>query len=297
MRLYSTFRYIILLILSMNCMLVHSQKRFTPGKIVEGNATPYNYDYSLRERFGLPVVKDEVKQSENEKVDAMEHILQKRPHLDSLPRDRWVDYLFLSGSIGTRINAVNAYDKHFDKIAYSQSVNIGRWINTVSGFRVGLHAAIIPSEIHSPARKNYVDASVSADYMFSFSNFINGFDPDRRFNVNGFLGAEVGYAAFTRKNKDFYYGGRGGFQFTYGLSRGMDLLLEIGALIDEDKSNLITNWRKFDPSLYAELGLQYTMIPRSQRSNLSEFEKSSAYSNLFLSLSGGVSSIYDGFNS
>ncbi|MEG0949665.1 MAG: hypothetical protein RR212_06970 [Bacteroidales bacterium] len=219
--------------------------------------------------------------------NAFDHILQKRPQLDSIISSRWYDNIFLSGGLGVE-GVVNGVEVLSDRSRYglTGAIHIGKWFNSVSALRLGFQAGIPQNQLNDPSSRYFVHYGVTADYMFNLSSYLYGYNPKRIFNVIPFAGAGVHMGSVLREKLRPSASVRAGIQATFRLSQGLDFFIEPVVSLYSDDYNQQQNWRRFDivPALMA--GLTYTMVPRSIRTGVTPFYNDHLFDNIFVS--GGI---------
>lgn len=228
--------------------------------------------------------------------NALDHVLQKRPKVDTIPDSRWYDNLFLSGGIGVEgiVNGVSIVPGR-SRVGLTGAISVGKWFNSVSALRIGLQASIPQHQIKEIDRRYFVHGGITADYMANLSNYLYGYNPDRIFNFMPFVGAGVHLTAVTRDQVNASASVRGGFQASFRVSQGLDLFVEPIFQVYTDGYNHQKNWRRFDVVPAFMAGLTYTMIPRESRTNVSPFYNDALFDNLFFSVGAGGGILINGF--
>lgn len=99
-------------------------------------------------------------------------------------------------------------------------IMLGRWRNPAFGWRAGF---IFENRKERGKNKNF--NGVGADWLFSLSTLAIGYDPDRKFDLIGVAGIQVGIDPFSEKTRAI--GGlRGGIQATASLSHNIAVYLQ-----------------------------------------------------------------------
>jgi len=90
--------------------------------------------------------------------------------------------LFHAGTnfLATHIKRANAF-------GFSGQMAFGKWINPIAGWRLGMNG-----EYRQENALKYLYGGAEADYMLSLSTMAFGYDPDRRLNLNAFVGLNAG---------------------------------------------------------------------------------------------------------
>lgn len=100
------------------------------------------------------------------------------------------------------------------------SLGFGKWFTPESGWRVN-------GEIESVREQtNYRSISLSADYLLSLSTLAAGFDNDRRFDLDAFIGITGGGANYNRGHNSLIWGPRAGLRSRISISNSVDIILE-----------------------------------------------------------------------
>ena len=131
-------------------------------------------------------------------------------------------------------------------------LRFGRQLNTVSSLRMGITAGL--GFIPQAAKNTFYNSTnargtLQADYLYSITNHLMGYRPDRLLEVSGFVGFGVAYSQLFKSNQDDWASefdtqrlsglARGGFQlkflagpraalaiepYVYASTRGIDLV-------------------------------------------------------------------------
>lgn len=123
------------------------------------------------------------------------------------------DNLFVQGALGLSSAATSEVFRHPSDYAEPMVyVGIGKWLSACSGLRL---AAEVRKYKSYPAdnRKNLASAGI--DYLFNFTNFMGGYDPERRFELIGVAGARLGAKS---EQRHLYPGVNVGVQGLYHLN-------------------------------------------------------------------------------
>ncbi len=197
-------------------------------------------------------------------------------------------FMYISGGVNTILSMSQLKANKFDQLRPIGSVGLGKWFTPVSAVRVFAKGAIITS--------NHVDhrmLGVGLDYMFNISNLIAGYDPGRRFELNGILGGNVVYQD---------YSGDLGSRFSYGVETGVQGSVRVSpnaSLFLEPKVELYTsNFAKgtintpFKGDLFGTLnvGFNYNFDTYLGGANNELFEKAEA-DRWFVAVSGGPTAV------
>ena len=227
-------------------------------------------------------------------INALNYTLQKRPPVDSLPGKYWYENMFVSGGIGIEsvINGITVRPGRH-RIAPAGVIYVGKWLNSVSGFRIGIQGGIPMHQLPDVQRSYFIHAGLSADYMMNWSNYLYGYTPRRVFNFIPFVGIGGEMSALNRNCIEPVGVLRGGIQAAFRLTPGIQLFFEPAMRIYTDEFNHQANWRRFDvnPSLLA--GLTYNIVPISQRMALPSY-LAGPFDRFFVSAAAGVDILLNG---
>lgn len=105
-----------------------------------------------------------------------------------------LDNTFFSFSAGPAALIASQQSIWKDQIGARAFASIGKWFAPYSGVRLSL--SLIEYAYNSKARhkKGHVKGiAISADYLLNLNNVFGGYNPDRRFFVNGLAGASINY--------------------------------------------------------------------------------------------------------
>ena len=124
------------------------------------------------------------------------------------------DNSFLSFAIGGAKRWRASYGKGFNIQAA-----FGHRFTPVSSWRVSVDAEAFSYTPH------FGKANIGADYMFSISTSMAGFNPRRVFDLSALVGAEIGAGKYTNGAQGFF-GGRVGLHGAFRLNKALDLYIE-----------------------------------------------------------------------
>ena len=131
------------------------------------------------------------------------------------------DNLFVQGAVGVSSVATSeVFRRPSDYAEPMVYAGIGKWLSANSGLRLAAEVRKYKS-YPNDKRKNLASAGV--DYLFNFTNFIDGYDPDRRFDVIGAAGVRLGAKSELRH---LYPGVNIGLQGLYHLNPMTGIFIE-----------------------------------------------------------------------
>ncbi len=142
-----------------------------------------------------------------------------------LPReiDEFTPHFTFSSGIG---GAVVVQQRHFINRAISHMANIGvgYWFNSVSGLRLDGNMGTAISRM--PNDLAQVNVSSSLNYTLNIVNLLAGYDNERRWDAEVFLGPLFGYVAKTGHPLKLNYGMQAGGRLSYKVSGNFDFYAE-----------------------------------------------------------------------
>lgn len=125
---------------------------------------------------------------------------------ESFNNAAWYDHTFIEGSVGGMI-PLRSYSLHHPKttLAPTAQAGVGKWFTPLSGVRLKAEAG--QARWDKDDRRSYV--TLGADYLWNISSAATGYDPDRSFELIGFLGL---HGSAWRNRAKFYYGANVGLR-------------------------------------------------------------------------------------
>lgn len=107
---------------------------------------------------------------------------------DDFKQETAYDHLFLEAGIGGALPGTSSAAGHpFTYVRPAAFMGVGKWFNATSGVRLWGQAA----QIEGREDDRVKTVSVGADYLWNINNAFHGYDPDRRFELIGSLGANL----------------------------------------------------------------------------------------------------------
>lgn len=100
---------------------------------------------------------------------------------------------------------------------------VGRQFSPLSGFRLGLDFNNAATRLADAKVDRYTFTSLSLDYMFDISNWVIGYDPERKFGTEVFAGPVITHRFEPGKT---YLGGEGGVRPYWRLGEQFDVFAE-----------------------------------------------------------------------
>lgn len=132
----------------------------------------------------------------------------------------WYDHTFIEGSLGGMV-PLRSYSLHHPRasLAPTAQAGIGKWFSPLSGVRLKAEAG--QARWDAEKRRSFV--TLGADYLWNISNASTGYNPDRHFELLGFLGVQG--SAYRNRGR-FYYGANAGLRGLWNATPTTSLFLE-----------------------------------------------------------------------
>ena len=162
---------------------------------------------------------------------------------------------------------------------------VGRQFSSLSGVRLGLDFNNAATRTTDDKTDRYTFTSLSLDYMFDISNWVIGYDPERKFGTEVFAGPVITRCFDPGKT---YVGGEGGVRPYWRLGEQFDVFAESKLRLYTKRYMNSRGGAKGTPlQLSFALGTSYRFNP-ALRKNLTEsgFGDGTIWGNTFIS--GGV---------
>ena len=180
---------------------------------------------------------------------------------------------FLTFAVGGAKRWKGSYGK-----GISGLIGFGQRISPISSWRITAEGDIFSA---APA---YLSVGLGADYMFSISTSMAGFNPDRIFDLSGFVGLTGGIAQYEGPVNGMI-GARAGLHGDFRLSDALDLYIEPQLGGNTMFGNRNPGWT---PEFRCMLGLKYKLgTPTGLSTDFSDTFLADGRN--FVSLSGGPS--------
>lgn len=144
---------------------------------------------------------------------------------DDFKQETAYDHLFLEAGIGGALPGTSSAAGHpFTYVRPAAFMGVGKWFNATSGVRLWGQAA----QIEGREDDRVKTVSVGADYLWNINNAFHGYDPDRRFELIGSLGANL---AMHGGEDKVYPGLQAGLKGLWHINRMWGLFIEPQAQI------------------------------------------------------------------
>ncbi len=161
---------------------------------------------------------------------------------------------------------------------FAASAGFGKRFTPVSSWRL-----TADGEIFNRAPR-FIALSLSADYLFSISTSMAGFNPYRVFDVSGVFGVTGGIAHYGSGTVKPLIGAKAGLHGSFRLSDALDLYIEPVFMATKAPSLGGTGWT---PEVRVMAGLSYKLGREASFSDHSVYESPLEGLSNFVSLSGG----------
>lgn len=230
---------------------------------------------------------------------ALQYMLQKRPANEKFESNRFNEHLFFSAGIGP-YSLLTSGDSQ-DGMGMTAHLFMGKWITPVHGLRIGVNLGYLSSGIYDSKIKM---GGGSLDYLLNMSSLAYGYNANRCFELVGIAGIEAGYSKVgdnsdrSEKYPDLkgggqlYYGAHLGLQGNVRLSSTLDLFVEPRIGWYNDSFAYTENWRNYKMAGSVLVGLTYMPgAPMGTKIHFDGFDNSSFLNHMFISLSGGISTL------
>lgn len=230
---------------------------------------------------------------------ALQYMLQKRPANEKFESNKFNERLFFSAGVGP-YSLLSGKDAQ-DGLGMTAHLFMGKWITPVHGLRIGVNMGYLPSKIYDSKIKM---GGGSLDYLLNMSSLAYGYNANRRFELFGIAGIEAGYSKVgdnsERSEKypnlkgggEFYYGAHFGLQGNVRLSRTLDLFVEPRIGWYNEGLAHTESWRNYQMGGSVLVGLTYMpAAPMGTKIHFDDFDNSSFLNHMFISLSGGISTL------
>ena len=158
------------------------------------------------------------------------------------------------------------------------ALGFGKWFTPESAWRInGEYESIRTTS-------NYRSLSLSADYLLSLSTLAGGFDNDRIFDLDAFVGLTGGAAHYRHNFNNLVWGPRAGLRGRFAVSRAVDIILEPQVQI----LSIPDYTRRFNPEARLLAGISYK-IGRTQKEKTNTSHSDNPFGDFraFVNLSGG----------
>lgn len=189
--------------------------------------------------------------------NALDHVLQKPLGNPSFPEDErgFGNHIFLGINAGGSV--IGSHFSSLPKPGATLGGQLGGWITPVHGIRLSADAGI--HSVHDGVKRTWF-GSLRADYLMNFSALLRGYDPFRRFELIGAVGAE-----YQRLRQDGVWGS------CYGLGASMQMRFNVApsfylyleprlAMLAGTRYDTGHNWQRMHADLSLNFGLGYRIL-------------------------------------
>lgn len=204
-------------------------------------------------------------------------------------KDKFIPHLIFSTGIGPAMVVQQRH--HYNRtVGHSANIDIGYLFNPVSGIRVDLNTGTVTS--HDPEELSQINTAASVNYVFNITNLFNGYDMDRRWNVEMFAGPLFGGVTENYTDKKLAFGIHAGGRVSYSPTEGFDFYLE---------PRMYGYTRRLFPMLSGSpavanlnFGSTYHFMYRGRKMK-SPFAEGGFFDNTFLGFSAGLTNSLNNF--
>lgn len=212
----------------------------------------------------------------------------KRGELES---SNWTDNTFFSVGGGMTMPMSGIFKSlRRDVVQPHITGAIGKWLTPVSGLRASGQAGLLSERNYRGQLTRTKLVGVEIDYMLNVSNFIGGYDPDRIFSLNGFVGASCVFnsAVDRYSTRGFEFGLTAGAQGVAHITPSLQLYLEpkLGMYTDDLIAGHLPPLKQ-DLLFTMSAGLTYNFRQPDYYADKAAF-KSEEKPKWFVSAAGGV---------
>lgn len=215
-------------------------------------------------------------------MNALDYVLQRPLGNSSFEHKRFGDKFFITAGGG--ISTYNQKPSNGFRPGFRGELSFGDWITPVHGWRIGFNAGI-HSKKSGQSWKGF--GSVSADYLMNFSALLRGYNPSRRVELIGALGAEYQRIRY-RGAWGNEIGLRAAIQARINIQQNLYLYLEPRMTLLAGTRFAGDSYRRFRTDLSFNVGLGYRLLSKAERlAGATEFVNS-VDNHLFFGVGGGV---------
>lgn len=215
-------------------------------------------------------------------LNALDYVLQRPLRLPEFENKHFGDHLFLSAGGG-----LSTYDSKPSgnfRPGFHGEITVGDWVTPVHGWRFTLGAG---TRSRSAADSWTYYGSASADYLMNFSALLRGYNPARRVEVIGALGAE-----YRRLRYQGAWGNalglRAALQLRFNVQRNLYLYAEPRLAVVGGTRFAGDSFRRYHYDFSFNVGMGYNLLDRAARLKGATQFATSPEGHLFFGIGGGV---------
>ena len=236
------FRYILAIsALTVNLLPTKASVRHTmlpPDTVID------RYDYDEVEMQADSLAKS--RRNLTKGRDISKYILEGRYHkYGDLFSNKWYNHLFIQAGAGMERIVPPTSSYKYDALSAFQ-LGLGKQVSSLSTVRLLFHGEYGYQRHYD---YSFYKLGVRADYIFSLSDYFNGYNPSRPFNISSILGFGYQYANATQHNTySFKPEAHVGAQFKFYTGPQGYFTIEPFAGIGSDQMDASEkrNWRNYD---------------------------------------------------
>ena len=215
-------------------------------------------------------------------MNALDYVLQRPLGNQTFGTKHFGDHLFMSGGAG--ISAYGGAPTSGFRPGARGEFSIGDWVTPVHGWRVNLSAGAHSKKAGQPWK---LFGSLSADYLMNFSALLRGYNPSRRVEVIGILGAE-----YQRVRCNGAWGNelglRAAIQTRFNVQSNLYLYIEPRLALLAGTRFVGDGLRRFRPDFSFNLGMGYRLLSKAERMAASTPFLTDIDGHLFFGAGGGI---------
>lgn len=201
--------------------------------------------------------------------------------------NHFFDNMFMTAGAGAQLLLTKNAIDHSGMVAPLLSLALGKWFTPVSGLRLSAAGGYFSS--YTDARKRHAYLAAGVDYMFNIHAAASGYDPQRRFELIGILGANLAY--INKSERNVYPGFTLGLQGLWHLTPSFGLFVEpqLRGYSDKFAPGSMKDFG-FDGLLAVNTGVHYTFVPYQKAKYRERFNEHDRQ--MFVSMALGTSGVF-----
>lgn len=207
------------------------------------------------------------------------HAVEREARSNQPFSKRFCDQVFMTSGIGVQLFMNRENLQHGGALGPQLTLSVGKWFSPSSGLRLTGTAGYfgnyygLPADIQN-SRLRHASVSAGIDYLWNITHTLNGYNPDRVFELIGALGAQVAYT--SRSNHQVQPGVTAGLQTLWHLNDFLGIYVEPQVRMYGDKfieGNL--GFMQKDVLASIQAGFHYRFAPYTPQANRAAFEQNS----------------------
>lgn len=193
--------------------------------------------------------------------NALDYRLQKPAPNEYFDNKRFGDHLFITVE-GAPTLTHRSEGQLFGSpdLGARCGVSVGDWFTPVHGLKIGLNAG---GRKEHGIRK-HLFGGISVDYLMNLSALAHKYDPERKIEFIGVIGAEY-QRRFRSDNPGNVFGGHIGLQTRFNVTPSTFIYIEPRLSLYNDAVNSRSSWQKYDWEGVLTVGFGYRISPLAKR--------------------------------